>query len=90
MNPSSTLRDRESAVPRPRKNSGGRPHGDSKSDEAYYTRTRELFARLKSDETGPAEREEIYRSLVTCTHRSYAASRGATATAANPKRTCAR
>ncbi|QBI54502.1 SigB/SigF/SigG family RNA polymerase sigma factor [Streptomonospora litoralis] len=64
MNTSSALRERETAVPRPRSSRGGGHHGNSKTDEAYYARTRELFAQLKSGETGPAEHEEIYRNLV--------------------------
>ncbi|GAA4901835.1 SigB/SigF/SigG family RNA polymerase sigma factor [Streptomonospora salina] len=59
MSTSSTLRERETAVPRPRSASG-----DSRTDETYYARTRELFDRLKSAETTPAERDEIYRNLV--------------------------
>ncbi|MDT0302548.1 SigB/SigF/SigG family RNA polymerase sigma factor [Streptomonospora wellingtoniae] len=63
MSASSTLRERETAVPRPR-SSRGNHRGNSKTDEAYYARTRELFAQLKGGSAGPAERDEIYRTLV--------------------------
>nr|WP_270072910.1 SigB/SigF/SigG family RNA polymerase sigma factor [Streptomonospora mangrovi] len=64
MAPSSVVRERtETAVPRPR--STRRTNGkNSKSDEAYYARTRELFEQLSNTEKGSPERDEIYRNLV--------------------------
>ncbi|WP_046470531.1 hypothetical protein, partial [Allosalinactinospora lopnorensis] len=57
MHLSNTLRSRTEATPRPRTARDGR------SDEAYYTKTRELFKRLHNAEDH-YERDVIYRELV--------------------------
>ncbi|WP_084469126.1 SigB/SigF/SigG family RNA polymerase sigma factor [Nocardiopsis trehalosi] len=60
MSSSSTLRSRnETAVPGPRRSARA-----GRSDEAYYERTRELFAELAGVERSDPRREELYRALV--------------------------
>ncbi|RNL84306.1 hypothetical protein, partial [Halostreptopolyspora alba] len=54
---SSTLRSRTEANPRP---TSAR---DGKSDEAYYTRTKELFKELQDAEEHH-RRNDVYRELV--------------------------
>lgn len=57
MSASSTLRSRTEATPRP---TSAR---DGKSDEVYYTRTKELFKELQ-DAEDHHRRNEVYRELV--------------------------
>ncbi|WP_393916705.1 hypothetical protein, partial [Halostreptopolyspora alba] len=57
MMASSTLRSRTEATPRPTSARDGR------SDEVYYTRTKELFKELR-DAEDHHRRNDVYRELV--------------------------
>ncbi|MDA8369757.1 MAG: SigB/SigF/SigG family RNA polymerase sigma factor [Nocardiopsaceae bacterium] len=60
MTTSSTLRNRTAtAPPRPRRSTRS-----GASDEAYYSKTRELFRQLTETDKDDPKREDIYRALV--------------------------